>query len=106
MKKVGTEENWGDLGTKALDGWRITQLIGIMPMKRGLVVASLIASAMAQGPEEQKPVGSIMSVCPVHVRTAHSCPGRFLVHHEQRSTEIPQCRISDISPHWRTGDPS
>ena len=62
VKKVGTDENWGDLGTKALDGWRITQLIGMMPMKRGLVVASLVASAMAQGPEEQRPVDSIMFV--------------------------------------------
>ena len=51
VKKVGTE-----------DGSRITQLIGMMPMKRGLVVASLIASAMAQGPEEQRPVDSIIFV--------------------------------------------
>ena len=45
-------------------------------------------------------------VCPVHVRTAHSRSGRVLVHYQQWSTEISQCRISDISPHWRTGDPS
>ena len=60
VKKVGTEENWGDLGTKALDGWRITQLIGMMPMRRGLVVASLLASAMAQGPEEKQATDSAM----------------------------------------------
>ena len=60
VKKVGTEENWGDLGTKALDGWRITQLIGMMPMRRGLVVASLLASAMAQGPEEKQATNSAM----------------------------------------------
>jgi len=60
VKKVGTEQNWGDLGTKALDGWRITQLIGMMPMRRGLVVASLLASAMAHGPEEKQATNPAM----------------------------------------------
>ena len=60
MKKVGAEQNWGDLETKTLDGWRITQLIGMMPMRRGLVVASLLASAMAHGPEEKEAMNPAM----------------------------------------------
>ena len=37
---------------KALDGNRITQLVEMMPLKRGLVLASLFMAAKAQGPEE------------------------------------------------------
>lgn len=39
--KIGTDKNWSDLGTKALDGNRITQLVEMMPLKRCLVLASL-----------------------------------------------------------------
>ena len=87
---VGTEENWGDLGTKALvDGWRITQLIGMMPMpmKRGLVVASLVASAMAQGPEEQRPVDSIMFVLYMFVLRILALVGFWSIMSNGQTTE-------------------
>ena len=52
VRKIGTDKNWSDIGTKALDGNRITQLVEMMPLKRGLVLASLFIAAKAQDPEE------------------------------------------------------
>eukprot|EP00435_Cladocopium_sp_Y103_P015181 s2139_g3.t1 len=52
VRKIGTDKNWSDIGTKALDGYRITQLVQMMPLKRGLVLASLFMAAKAQDPEE------------------------------------------------------
>ena len=52
VRKIGTDKNGSDIGTKALDGNRITQLVEMMPLKRGLVLASLFMAAKAQGPEE------------------------------------------------------
>ena len=52
VRKIGTDKNWSDIGTKALECNRITQLVEMMPLKRGLVVASLFMAAKAQDPEE------------------------------------------------------
>jgi len=49
VRKIGTDKNGSDIGTKALDGNRITQLVEMMPLKRGLVLASLFMAAKAQG---------------------------------------------------------
>ena len=57
VRKIGTDKNWSDIGTKALDSNRITQLVEMMPLKRGLVLASLFMAAKAQGPEESGDAG-------------------------------------------------
>ena len=47
--KEGTVTNWADIGTKALDGSRIAELLQLMPLKRGVIAAFCLAGAAAQG---------------------------------------------------------
>ncbi|CAE7038143.1 unnamed protein product, partial [Symbiodinium sp. CCMP2592] len=44
VQKEPTKSNWADLGTKALSGSRVTELVKGMPLTRGLVMACLFAS--------------------------------------------------------------
>ena len=54
VQKVGTGSNCADLGTKVLDGSRILQLLKLLPLKRGAVIASVVTFATGQGPDEQE----------------------------------------------------
>ena len=58
VQKESTTSNWSDLGTKILDGSRITELLNLMPLKRGIIAASLLAVAKCQGEtQEDEPDG-------------------------------------------------
>ena len=67
IRKEPTATNWADLGTKALNGSRITELLQIMPLtRRGIVVACLLciidgANGQPEG-EEKSSTGTIGSV--------------------------------------------
>ena len=56
VQKEPTKTNWADLGTKALSGSRVSELVKGMPLTRGLVMACLFASfGVATGqPKEDK----------------------------------------------------
>ena len=45
--KEGTAMNWADIGTKALDGSRIAELLQLMLLKRGVIAAFCLAGAAA-----------------------------------------------------------
>ena len=42
VQKVGTDSTWADLGTKVLDGSRILQLLKLLRLKGGAVIASVV----------------------------------------------------------------
>ena len=42
VQKESTETNWADIGTKILDAARISRLVEMMPLKRGIIAASLL----------------------------------------------------------------
>ena len=50
--KVHTDVNWADLGTKILDGSRILQLLQLLPLKRGTIIAAMMTVGSCQ-PEEK-----------------------------------------------------
>ena len=52
FQKESTETNWADIGTKVLDAARISRLVEMMPLKRGIIAASLLTLGKCQGPEE------------------------------------------------------
>ncbi|CAK9112427.1 unnamed protein product [Durusdinium trenchii] len=52
VQKESTETNWADIGTKILDAARISRLVEMMPLKRGIIAASLLTLGKCQGPEE------------------------------------------------------
>ena len=56
VQKEPTKTKWADLGTKALSGSRVSELVKGMPLTRGLVMACLFASfGVATGqPKEDK----------------------------------------------------
>lgn len=53
--KEPTQSNWADLMTKSLSGPRVSELVHMMPLRRGLpaaVLASCFSLVKAQGDEE------------------------------------------------------
>ena len=50
--KVHTDVNWADLGTKILAGTRVLQLLRLLPLKRGAIIASMMTVGSCQ-PEEK-----------------------------------------------------
>ena len=60
VQKEDTETNWADLGTKVLEGPRISQLLSMMPLKRGVIAASMLVAARAQCPNDEDDAGGWM----------------------------------------------
>ena len=84
VQKGSTRTNWVDLGTKALSGSKVTELVTGMPLTRGLVMACLFASfGVATGqPKEDKPenadVAFFVYMVIIHIRASdHLAPDQI-----------------------------
>ena len=52
--KVHAHVNWADLGTKILDGTRILQLLQLLPLKRGAIIAAMMTVGSCQSEEKDE----------------------------------------------------
>ena len=73
VQKEDTETNWADFGTKVLEGPRISQLLSMMPLKRGVIAASMLVAVRAQCPNDEDDAGGWM--LPFYIHPVDPCPG-------------------------------
>ena len=99
IRKVSTDSNWADLGTKSLSGQRVGDLLRIMPLcRRGLVVACLVscmAGAKAQQDHEEQWWPFMLHMLFVHILAVIAViQGMMPLCSRRRSTAIQQVNVT------------
>ena len=99
IRKVSTDSNWADLGTKSLSGQRVGDLLRIMQLcRRGLVVACLVscmAGAKAQQDHEEQWWPFMLHMLFVHILAVIAViQGMMPLCSRRRSTAIQQVNVT------------